>query len=63
MTMLLFVSALLVLAVPTLGENPAVRVTLTDKGLQYGKAAGEVRGQLEADLKPSPEDKTVNVLA
>lgn len=46
--MLLFVTALLVLVVPTLGENPAVRVTLTDKGLQYGKAGGEVGGQLEA---------------
>lgn len=42
-TMLLLVSALLLLllrAVPTAAENPAVRVTLTDKGLQYGKAWG-----------------------
>lgn len=47
-TMLLFVTALLALVGPTWGENPAVRVTLTDKGLQYGKAGGAVRGQLEA---------------
>lgn len=38
--MLLFVTALLALVGPTWGENPAVRVTLTDKGLQYGKHAG-----------------------
>lgn len=44
----LFVTALLMLVAPTLGENPAVRVTLTDKGLQYGKAGGEVREELEA---------------
>lgn len=46
--MLLLVTALLVLVGPTVGENPAVRVTLTNKGLQYGKAGGELRGQLEA---------------
>lgn len=46
--MLLFVTALLALVGPTWGENPAVRVTLTDKGLQYGKLGGAVRGQLEA---------------
>lgn len=49
--MLLSVTALLLLLGPTCGENPAVRATLTDKGLQYGKAGrrgGGYRGQISA---------------
>lgn len=36
--MLPFATVLLVLLGLTRGENPAVQVSLTDKGLQYGKA-------------------------
>ncbi|XP_029362058.1 lipopolysaccharide-binding protein [Echeneis naucrates] len=38
--MLLTVTVLLMLIPSTCGKNPAVQVTLTDKGLQYGKHAG-----------------------